>query len=66
MNHFETRLKAGDNTFKELFRRYPYNPILMAKDWPYPVNVVLNPAATMFRGRCCCSPAWRTGAASRT
>jgi predicted GH43/DUF377 family glycosyl hydrolase len=51
MNHFETRLKAGDNTFKELFRRYPYNPILMAKDWPYPVNVVLNPAATMFRGK---------------
>lgn len=51
MNHFETRLKAGDNTFKELFRRYPYNPILMAKDWPYPVNVVLNPAATLFDGK---------------
>lgn len=51
MNHFETRLKSGDNTFKELFRRYPYNPILMAKDWPYPVNVVLNPAAIIFGGK---------------
>ncbi|WP_182188182.1 glycosidase [Pectinatus frisingensis] len=48
MNYFETRLNAGDNTFKELFHRYPYNPILTAKDWPYPVNVVLNPAATFF------------------
>jgi predicted GH43/DUF377 family glycosyl hydrolase len=51
MKRFETRLKAGDNTFKELFRRYPYNPILTAKDWPYPANVVLNPAATMFNGK---------------
>lgn len=51
MNSFETRLKAGDNTFKELFRRYPYNPILTAKDWPYPVNTVFNPAAVMFEGK---------------
>ncbi|MCI1956186.1 MAG: glycosidase [Oscillospiraceae bacterium] len=51
MEHFKTRLKAGDNTFKELFRRYPYNPILMAKDWPYPVNTVFNPAATNFDGK---------------
>lgn len=51
MERFKTRLKAGDNTFKELFRRYPYNPILMAKDWPYPVNTVFNPAATVFDGK---------------
>lgn len=51
MSHFETRLKAGDNTFKELFRRYPYNPILLAKDWPYPVNTVFNPAAAVFDGK---------------
>lgn len=51
LNHFETRLKASDNTFKELFRRYQYNPILTAKDWPYPVNTVLNPAATIFDGK---------------
>ncbi|NMA24566.1 MAG: glycosidase, partial [Clostridiales bacterium] len=51
MDRFETRLRAGDNTFKELFRRYPYNPILTAKDWPYPVNTVFNPAAVMFEGK---------------
>lgn len=51
MEHFETRLRAGANTYKELFRRYPNNPILMARDWPYPVNVVFNPAATMFDGK---------------
>lgn len=51
MKHFETRLKAGDNTYKELFRRYQYNPILTAKDWPYPANTVLNPAATIFNGK---------------
>jgi len=29
----------------ELFTRYQGNPILSAKDWPYPVNAVMNPAA---------------------
>jgi predicted GH43/DUF377 family glycosyl hydrolase len=33
---------------KELFVRYPGNPILTASDWPYPVNVTFNPAATML------------------
>lgn len=51
MVHFETRLRGGDNTFKELFRRYEYNPILRAKDWPYPVNTVFNPAVTLFDGK---------------
>lgn len=51
MNHFETRLRDSDNTFKELFLRYSYNPILTAKDWPYPVNTVFNPAATMYDGK---------------
>ncbi|MDD3229641.1 MAG: glycosidase [Oscillospiraceae bacterium] len=49
--YFKTRLRAGDNTYKELFKRYPYNPILMAKDWPYPVNTVFNPAATIYNGK---------------
>ncbi|MFT9057139.1 MAG: glycosidase [Ethanoligenens sp.] len=48
MNHFETKLKTEDNTFREIFTRYCYNPILTAKDWPYSVNTVFNPAATMF------------------
>jgi len=30
---------------KELFQRYEKNPIFSARDWPYPVNSVFNPAA---------------------
>ena len=30
-----------------LFQRYPNNPILSAKDWPYPVNSVFNAGATL-------------------
>jgi predicted GH43/DUF377 family glycosyl hydrolase len=50
-NRFETRLKDDNNTYKELFLRNPKNPILTAKDWPYPANTVFNPAATMFYGK---------------
>lgn len=32
----------------ELFRRHPSNPILRAKDWPYPVHSVFNPGATLL------------------
>ena len=31
-----------------IFRRYEGNPILSPKDWPYPVNAVLNPGATQI------------------
>ena len=31
-----------------LFTRYVANPILTAKDWPYPVNTVFNPGATLL------------------
>lgn len=48
---FVTRLKSNDNTFKELFVRHPNNPILTAKDWPYPVHTVFNPAVTLFHGK---------------
>ena len=51
MAEFETKLRADDNTFKELFVRYNYNPILTARDWPYPVNTVFNPAATIYEGK---------------
>ncbi len=34
----------------ELFERHPGNPILTAADWPYPVNVVFNPAAAACDG----------------
>ena len=51
MGNFETKLKAEDNTFKELFVRYTDNPILTARDWPYPVNTVFNPGATIYKGK---------------
>jgi predicted GH43/DUF377 family glycosyl hydrolase len=33
---------------EELFRRHPSNPILSARDWPYPVHAVFNPGATLL------------------
>jgi predicted GH43/DUF377 family glycosyl hydrolase len=36
------------NQHAELFRRHPSNPILTAADWPYPVNSVFNPGATLM------------------
>ena len=32
----------------ELFHRHPNNPILSAADWPYPVNSIFNPGATLL------------------
>ena len=34
--------------YPELFRRHSGNPILSAKDWPYPVHRVFNPGATLL------------------
>ncbi len=34
--------------YPELFRRHDANPILTAKDWPYPVHRVFNPGATLL------------------
>ena len=48
---FETKLKGLDNNYKELFQRNPSNPILTAKNWPYPANTVFNPGATDFHGK---------------
>jgi predicted GH43/DUF377 family glycosyl hydrolase len=33
----------------DLFRRYDANPILIARDWPYPCNSVFNPGATRLK-----------------
>lgn len=35
--------------FPELFVRNKSNPILTAANWPYPVNTVFNPGATLLR-----------------
>lgn len=34
--------------YKQLFLRFPTNPILTASDWPYEANSVFNPAATLL------------------
>jgi len=36
------------NTHPELLQRHKLNPILTAADWPYPVNSVFNPGATLL------------------
>jgi predicted GH43/DUF377 family glycosyl hydrolase len=36
------------NQHPELLHRYKLNPILTAADWPYPVNSVFNPGATLL------------------
>jgi predicted GH43/DUF377 family glycosyl hydrolase len=37
------------NQTMELFRRHEFNPILSSADWPYPINKVFNPGATLLR-----------------
>ncbi|MBN2380734.1 glycosidase [candidate division WOR-3 bacterium] len=37
-----------NNKSEELFHRSPQNPILSARNWPYPVNSVFNPGATLL------------------
>ncbi|NLM75013.1 MAG: glycosidase, partial [Clostridiaceae bacterium] len=48
---FVSKLGGPDQSYRELFRRVPDNPILTAKDWPYPANTVFNPAATIYKGK---------------
>ncbi len=43
---------APTGCYRELFKRYEANPILTGSDWPYAVNSVFNPGATMVHGRC--------------
>ena len=37
-----------NNQHKELFHRNKLNPILEADNWPYPINSVFNPGATLL------------------
>ena len=43
--------KHVKSSYQELFYRPQENPILSAKVWPYAVNSVFNPAATMYQGK---------------
>lgn len=42
--------RGGNRAGRSLFARHPKNPILTAERWPYPVNTVFNPAATLVDG----------------
>src|SRR5450755_3090116 len=35
-------------SYAPLLLRHPANPILTGKDWPYPINSVFNPGATLL------------------
>jgi predicted GH43/DUF377 family glycosyl hydrolase len=39
----------GEHGYEVLFRRVDANPILSARDWPYPAHSVFNPGATRLR-----------------
>jgi len=41
-------MTGPENRHETLFHRHPRNPILTASDWPYPVNTVFNPGATLL------------------
>ncbi len=40
---------SGRKSYEALFERHTQNPILTAKDWPYPVHTVFNAGATLLR-----------------
>jgi predicted GH43/DUF377 family glycosyl hydrolase len=44
-----TILNLYDDSYPELFIRNPKNPIITARDLPYPVHTVFNPGATVFK-----------------
>jgi predicted GH43/DUF377 family glycosyl hydrolase len=37
-----------NHQYPELFHRHKINPILTAADWPYPINSIFNPGATLL------------------
>jgi len=36
------------NSYEPLLLRHPGNPILTSRDWPYSINSVFNPGATLL------------------
>jgi predicted GH43/DUF377 family glycosyl hydrolase len=40
--------EKSNKGYVELFHRHSRNPILNAADWPYPINSVFNPGATLL------------------
>ena len=48
-NYTPTLLNQRDDSYPELFKRSPQNPIITAKDLPYPAHTIFNPGATTFQ-----------------
>lgn len=48
INYTPTLLNSSDNSYPELFKRNSKNPIITAKDLPYPAHTIFNPGATVF------------------
>lgn len=48
-NYTPTLLNLNDDSYPELFTRSPQNPIITAKDLPYPAHTIFNPGATSFK-----------------
>src|ERR1700680_1295014 len=44
----ETPMSLLSSRIEPLLLRYPTNPILSSKDWPYPINSVFNAGATLL------------------
>jgi len=47
-NNTSILLNSRNNSYPELFKRNSKNPLITAKDLPYPAHTIFNPAATMF------------------
>ncbi len=48
LRYTPTLLNQKDKSYPELFKRSSKNPIITAKDLPYPAHTVFNPGATAF------------------
>ena len=44
----EKQVSLASTLFEPLLHRHPTNPVLISKDWPYPINSVFNAGATML------------------
>jgi hypothetical protein len=53
------------SVYPELFHRHADNPILTARDWPYPAHTVFNAGRASWATRRYCSCVSRTDAGIR-
>ena len=56
---------GAPDRYPELFRRHRANPLLTARDWPYPAHTVFNAVPARLEMRRSCWSALRIGAVIR-